>query len=293
MSVPRYISYNWLGALADHCMDKSADYYRRAGTTRLHNKNLRPEAVRPGDVVFVKTDYIYSGIFQKEVLPYITNPFILVSGTSDRPAAGGAPVGPILESPLVLKWCCTNVSNLHNSKIYPVPLGFQEKDRGGGDQTLIKNLISSRTPFSRKKSKILLPPHMETDSRTPWLERLQALPYVHWVGDRVSWKEYMKLLDQYKFVVCLEGNGVDTHRNWEVLAMQSVPISPSPTMAFLFNFHRLPYFFLEPHKELAVSQLSKLAEQSYAFQNADRVLTTSYHSSLIKNPTGAQATHES
>ena len=64
------IHYNWFGAIADHCLD---------GVTKLHDKTLNPAQVKGGDVVFVKTDFIYEGYFQAEILPEITQPFTLAA----------------------------------------------------------------------------------------------------------------------------------------------------------------------------------------------------------------------
>ena len=49
----KYICYNWFGIIADHCLDFSAQKYKRMGVTKLHSKNLIPESVKPNDVVFV------------------------------------------------------------------------------------------------------------------------------------------------------------------------------------------------------------------------------------------------
>ena len=74
MSDLQFINYNWMPTVADHVVDASEDFYKGAGVSRLHDKNsINPLEVKDGDIVFVKTDYIYHGEFQKFILPKIKN----------------------------------------------------------------------------------------------------------------------------------------------------------------------------------------------------------------------------
>ena len=42
--------------------------------------------------------------------------------------------------------------------------------------------------------------------------------------NNLSYLDYLKLLKEYEFCICPEGNGVDTHRLWECLYLKVVPI---------------------------------------------------------------------
>lgn len=39
-----------------------------------------------------------------------------------------------------------------------------------------------------------------------------------------NYKDYLNLLHTYKFAICPEGNGIDTHRFWECLYLKVIPI---------------------------------------------------------------------
>ena len=56
-------------------------------------------------------------------------------------------------------------------------------------------------------------------------ESLSQLSFVETQDNKLSWHEYMKLLDEYKFIICLEGSGPDVHRNYESLLVNSIPIN--------------------------------------------------------------------
>ena len=44
------------------------------------------------------------------------------------------------------------------------------------------------------------------------------------VGERVPYDIYCRDIQDHKFMICPQGNGVDCHRNWEVLYLKRVPI---------------------------------------------------------------------
>ena len=66
-----YIYYNWFGLAADHCLDISQEEYVRHGVSRPHDKKLDPRSVKENNIVFVKTEFTYNGLFQRLILPDI------------------------------------------------------------------------------------------------------------------------------------------------------------------------------------------------------------------------------
>ena len=216
------ICYNWMPMIADHCLDFSGEFYESAGVSRLHNKShFNPEDVKAGDIVFVKTDYLHKGYFQYQVFPKIKNPFILISGISDYVVGSKRKrsIIKMLNSPKLLRWFCANAPLLSSEKIIPIPIGFQEKERLGGDQNILRECLQRKTKFSKKKERILLPYHnFDTNpQRKEKFNFISSLPFVDTQKDRIPWIDYIKLVDQYKYVICFEGNGPDVHRNYESL----------------------------------------------------------------------------
>ena len=216
------ICYNWFGTIADHCLDFSDSEYVPIGVTKLHQKTLNPTEVKEGDIIFVKTDYVYNGIFQNSILPHISQPFILITGGSSYQVSRGHSIDAILNNPLVKKWYCTNAPVGRSEKIISLPIGFQERERKGGDQELIKKCQQEKTPFNKKKNKVLLPYHtLETNhQRKRLFTYLSSLPFVETQHSPLEWLEYMQALNKYKFIICLEGSGPDVHRNYESLLVK-------------------------------------------------------------------------
>jgi hypothetical protein len=46
---------------------------------------------------------------------------------------------------------------------------------------------------------------------------------IPWIENK-SYQEYLKTLSKYRFCICVEGNGLDSHRFWECLYLNVIPI---------------------------------------------------------------------
>lgn len=283
-----FICYNWMPLAAQHALDFTSEYYKSIGVSRLHSlKPLDPQAVKDGDIIFVKTDYIFHGAFQSQVLPLIEKEFTLITGGSSYHigANGDTSYQKIIDNPKVLKWHCTNPPLVQSDKIVPLPIGFEERERVGGNQEFIANFFRDKTLFAEKRDKILLPYHtLETNPRRNALcQFLKHLPFVDTQERKLPWAEYMALVNEYKFVVCLEGSGPDVHRNYECLLVNSVPINVENTIQSLFEYHSLPGVFIDSWISLSENRFKEMLKNDYNFTNVENFLKVKYHVDLIKN----------
>ena len=274
-----------MGSVADHCLDLSEEEYKSWGVGRLHNKTLIPEDVASGDVVFVKTDYIYNGVFQTKILPKIKNPFTLLTGASSYQVSKGYSIDSIIANPLVKHWYCTNAPMGWGSKIIPMPIGFEEVERDGGNQELLYFLRETRTPFKNKKDKIFLPHHtLHTNpARRELFEKLSELPFVETQQTRLPFNDYVKQMDKYKFVICLEGSGPDVHRNYEALLVDTVPINKTNIIEELFKSHNLPGEFLSSWDDLDENYLQKILSNHYNVSMNGKFLKINTHKENLAN----------
>ena len=137
--------------VADHCWDASPNFYATAGVSRLHNHpKPMPENIKENDILFVKTDYLYDETFQRAFLPRIKNKFTLVTGISSYNIQGKET--DILNNENVKHWFCTNPPDVNNKKIVPLPIGFEEKERAGGNQGVLNNAMLNVPKWSDGKS---------------------------------------------------------------------------------------------------------------------------------------------
>jgi len=277
-----FINYNWFGSIADHCLDETPEFYSSVGVSKLHSKSLDPEKVESGDVVFVKTDYVFNGVFQKYFLPRIKNKFTLITGVSSYQVSKGYDISGLLESSKIIRWYCTNAPAHH--KVVPLPIGFEEKERDGGDQDVLKLARDNRKPREDKKNKLLLPYHTLSTNpqRSELFYYLKSLPFVETQEDKLPFEAYLRLLNDYKFVICLEGSGPDVHRNYEALLVDTVPINIKNLIEDLFTYYNLPGEFLNSWTDLVEDYFEKMITCSYNMEPSERFLTIQYHTEKIR-----------
>jgi hypothetical protein len=73
--------------------------------------------------------------------------------------------------------------------------------------------------------------------------------------EKKSFAEYLKFLSSFKYAICPEGNGIDTHRFWECLYLKVIPIVIDNYLVRYFaNF--FPVIILSTWEELDTKNLS-------------------------------------
>lgn len=291
--IPEFICYNWMPLISDHILDIPESFYASAGTSRLHDvDSFNPYLVQDGDLIFVKTDFIVNGVFVRDFLPKIppNRIFNLITGVSSY-HLGRDDQGrykEIINHPGLNKWICTNPPNEKNNKFIPIPIGFQEGDRPGGDQKFLKRIMSGRTDFSNKENKIFLPWHKPSTNpkRQQMIDSLKNLPFVVYQEDKQNLEDYYDSMNRYKFIIGLEGSGPDIHRNYESLLVGSVPINIKNTIENVFLFHDAEAIFLNSWNELDEELFNNIIVRQYNTLNNDKFLSCDHHIQKIKNIIG-------
>jgi len=267
---------------ADWSLDHSEEFYisnqvsKQCSPPEL-NEETAP-SVAKGDIVFVKTDYLKNSYFQQEILPKIQNPFTLVSGISSYTTDD---YQPILDNPFVTRWFCTNPPIKHE-KVTGLPIGFEEKERDGGNQITLRKFLNSKS--DDMINKILLPYHTASTNpiRQKSIEYLKTLDFVDVQEEKLSFHEYLKLLSKYKYCICLEGAGYDTHRNYECLLVGSVPIMKKSNVKFIYDDWNLPSIFLDNWEDVNQSFFTNISNDNYDFSNCSTFLMINTHMEKIR-----------
>lgn len=285
-----FICYNWMPLIADHVMDIPEEFYKNAGTSRLHNiDDFNPYSVKDDDLIFVKTDFIVNGLFADKMLDKIYKRFSIITGVSSYHIGrdGGDGYKKILNHPNLNKWICTNPPDIENEKIVPIPIGFEEPDRPGGDQNLFNKICQKRKRYEEKKDMIFLPYHTPSTNfqREKLVEYLGSLPFVYVQKEKQSINDYYHTLNEYKFVIGLEGSGPDIHRNYETMLVGSIPIGKKNIIEKVFSFHNADGVFLNSWNELNEETFADILLKKYNISNNDKFLKVQNHISLIRSLT--------
>ena len=126
----------------------------------------------------------------------------------------------------LITWYAQNVNTI-NPRIESIPIGIENNRWQPHEKKREKMIMKMGTA---KNNRNLL--YMNHTIRTNPKEREQ--PYVLFEGqpwvtsergsNGARFDEYLDNLYNHKFVICPEGNGMDTHRTWECLYMGTFPV---------------------------------------------------------------------
>lgn len=218
MQFENVIRYNSLPALADLVIDLSYQDYVNYNALPVWRSSIQVYdfdkfSIAPYGRLFIKTDKLYDCL---DMLDQLTYPIHLLTGVSDLNPIKVPGVERILKNNNILSWVGNNLPKV-NDRIMTVPIGFTEKSRG-------EDFFSFYGV--KKKNKAILTPHGDTSaSRNVTHSFLKNTNlHVDAIFDRLNKADYLNCLYNYRYSICLPGNGLDTHRVYESIAMQTIPI---------------------------------------------------------------------
>lgn len=207
-----------------------------------------------------------------------TNNFVLITHNSDENIVESESVLRILNCPKLKKWYAQNVCFEH-PKLELLPIGIANQQWNHG-MAMINFLNQPEFQFKvnifSKTQKIYFHFNIATQRQkrqacyNSLISKLTFLPMID------PFRNYRRL-SEYEFCVCPEGNGVDTHRLWEALYLQCVPIViQSPFIQVLTNqFPDLPIVVLNSWDDLNPDELPKY--ETFSFEKAKEYLNLNYY----------------
>jgi len=149
-------------------------------------------------------------------LESLQNPATIVFGNSDKNMSYEL-YKPYLHNDKVIHIFCQNLLFSHQ-KATLLPIGIANNQWAHGN----KNLLVS-TPINKTKHILAsFSTHTNPGARNLCESAIRSKSISnHHFSSQIA---YVRALAEHKYVVCPEGNGVDTHRFWEALLMHAVPI---------------------------------------------------------------------
>lgn len=243
---------------------------------RLYN---RPLFVLQQDAQYV-SDLLSNNDLLKlcGVLPQ--NRFVIFCSHEDTPIDK-----EIYVSPNVLGIHAVN-AEYFNDYIHPFPYGLQ-RELGEND-----NRLSIMKELVEKDEKIEPTKLLYINCGIERNKDREYLPYFegfHWATCRFDkdskffpydkYRNFLKELQDHKFMICPVGHGLDCHRNWESLYLRRVPVMKfSPYFARLMQ--GFPVLFVEQWSDVT----QKLLEQSdHLFKRAQEMNLKKLDLNLIFN----------
>lgn len=108
-------------------------------------------------------------------------------------------------------------------KVHPFPYGVQRVIHNDDRRLSILKMSMKKNIKPKKLLYINHSEHTNLSQRGNVKKIFEDKTFAT-VGKRVPYNIYCQEILEHKFMICPEGNGVDCHRNWEVLYLKRVPI---------------------------------------------------------------------
>jgi len=241
------------------------------------------------------------------VIDTFMNDFILITHNSDQNIDDVNLVNKITKNNKLIKWYSQNLS-IENDKVSPIPIGIENDMHRNAIEFYTKNsdalhLFSFKTPTSwavmNGKGGLLCASEMRKGVKTFHLNKTKnvffnfnpntnpnrkvcyeilkdKIPFL----ENIGYTENMQRTSEYKFCICPEGNGFDTHRLWECFYLQTIPIVlNTPFIQILKKNIDLPMVMLNKWEDYDENQLDY---SKYKFDdNYFRVLDFTYYKNMI------------
>lgn len=210
-----------------------------------------------GDVVFCKIDEVLRFF---EILRLTRKYVVLVTGEGDYPC-------DVFRQQFlpcnVIRWFATNVTDPH-PKVTALPLGL-----GGMQDAVTLNIRDQFLKSPDAANSCIVPRdqwlYINFRPETNPLIRQKIYDSFKTRAKQESWmtfempdhcgnnKNFSEQLKRHRFVLTPPGNGIDTHRLWESLALGAYPIALKSSV--LEPFEALPILFVDHYDEVTLDFL--------------------------------------
>lgn len=264
-------------------MNNIIDYIELNKLSQLHNNDT---------IFFCKTDYLLQDF---EYISKLNHDVVLISGNSDY-----AITDTLLDlAPKNIKiWFAQNaVAN--NPKLQPIPMGLENKlpatrfghgvgylDRASEKEKILRSLQDNTAQPSK-----FIYANFNIYTNLLYRQRIkdiaQEIEYIDWHEPTASLSSLFAQFLEYKMILCPIGNGIDTHRLWEVLYANRVPITIKLGPYKIYSlYEQLPIIILDNIDQLndyslIYSEYFKCQEKKYN----RLLLDTNYWIELIRSQT--------
>ena len=179
------------------------------------------------------------------------------------------------------KKCFSQNLVFYKKRYHFLPIGLENsKFQNNGD---INDFLKLRKVILKKKPRVLFGFNIRNLRRKKIRDYLKKLE----ITDETSgWNSYIyrRILLSYMYVVCPEGNGIDTHRFWEALYLRTIPIIKKNQISSFLIRANLPILVLNNWSDLNQLEENQLLK-IYSFKKKlfnSRYLKQEYWKNLFR-----------
>lgn len=238
------------------------------------------------NIIFCKTDFIRTELSK---ISKLKNDVVLISGNSDY----GIDSSYFVNFPEnISSWYAQNALYNH-PKLHPLPLGLEnfefsvrENHGIGYERAKLKEELILNKKQIKPTKKIYS--NFKVDTNINYRKVIKNIciksNYIDWEEPNLTLDGFFSKLQDYEACVCPIGNGVDTHRLWEVLYFERIPITIKVGDYKIYElYEKLPIVVLNSAEDLLDGELlfSKINEKKYMYYDKN-ILNMSHWINKIK-----------
>jgi hypothetical protein len=254
---------------------------------KLNIKNIKENYENPS-IIFCFTNRIN---ILSEKIKYFQNPFVLITHNSDDDINDINMISNILTNEKLKKWFCQNlcIHDIHDNyynKLHFLPIGIANIQwKHGRDFYNFKN-HSNHSNHSNEKTKtkevyMCFTIGTNSSKRGVCYNKLsKKVPFLSTIDSLKN----IERMQEYKFCICPDGNGIDTHRFWEALYLKIVPIVlRNPLNSILEKYTNIPMVILDSWDDFSYSKLPDY--EKIDFSTSSKYLDMSFYKDIILDNT--------
>jgi hypothetical protein len=259
-----YISGDTFRKHADHIYDES--------------KKFNPKNIKTNDIVFLSANLIEEYFIN--IHRDVKNRYILISHNSDRNITEKEKA--YIDDRIIF-WFAQNLDAKQDENNGLIPIGLENLR-----YQLNGVLKDFQTTENIEKSKItLLSFNVVTNNkeRKKVLESLKNNRFIE-KNSLGNHREYFEELKKYKFNLCPEGNGLDTHRIWESLLASAIPVMIRNTFTENLASLNFPIMLLdewEDFNSFSIEDLNNYYKKETASKSFFDIVSYEYWLNKIKS----------
>jgi hypothetical protein len=234
----------------------SGDVFADMCDAKLEDGTLDREELLQAKTIFIKSDLLAH--YLKRETDLFRNKIVIAGNGDtnfDSPSMFASKVKALLAQNMVFN---------NHSNFYTIPIGLENlRLRGSGYPRYHQQVRNFA--FNEK---VLVPPMgMSNPVRHEIMEKVTSNISLFYVSQsRLPRKKYFELVQRFRFVLALEGNGFDTHRLWEILYQGSFPIVFYSDWMKSLDYLGLPIFKVEDLREINKKSLVDFLEKNAEYE---------------------------
>jgi len=224
-------------------------------------------------IVFCYGDLIME--FSK-IMNLFMNPFVLITHNSDQNIIENNIVTSILNHNKLIRWHAQNVGYIH-TKLHFIPIGIANRQWPHGNVEMFEYIFKNYDLSVVKKKWAYMNFKIDTnkEKRMRCYEQLfDKIPFLQLTHPMDNLLKMM----EYRYCICPEGNGLDTHRLWECFYLRIVPVMLyTPFSVNIRNKTGFPMILLNSWSDFTWSEKERTIYEEFDFDKYKDHISLNYY----------------